>query len=314
LEITKEQLKAIFPKTNEKRLEEVVKAINANSSTFDIGTPERMAHFIGQIGAETGGLNKLREDFFYSPRGVAKTFPYTHYGHLYENVVLDSTTYSYTYNPINFDENNCKDEMIPRGGAVFPYKNSSEIMNAYASTKADTLIVTLNNKKIRIPVYKMRTDVTKLNIGDMVKDGEYNSGLLRVKKCYIRSPSLFDVTYACRLGNGNIASKDGSTFLGKGFIHITGKGGYKDISTEWNKLYPHDKKEFHGKDITLLETNVEIAIKASMDYWKLKSLNEKADLGTSPTIVEKIGRTVNGGNNGMDLRQKYTKLAANNLK
>ncbi len=314
LEVTREQLKKIFPNTDSKRLEEVAKAINANSLTFGIGTPERMAHFIGQIGAETGGLNKLKESSLYSPRAVAKNFHYAHYGHLFESALLDSTTYTHSYDPVNYDENNCDGDKIARGGAVFPYKSSKEIMNAYASTKADTIAITVNNKKTKIPVYKMRTDVTKANIEKLVKDGEYNSGLLRVKKCYIRSASLFDVTYACRMENGTIASQDGSTFLGKGFIHITGKGGYKDISIEWNKLYPNDKKEFHGKDINLLETDVEVAIKASMVYWKLKALNGKADLGTSPTIVEKIGKTVNGGDNGMDLRQKYTKLAADNLK
>ena len=115
------------------------------------------------------------------------------------------------------------------------------------------------------------------------------------------------------MGNGSISSKDGSTFLGKGFI-LTGKSGYEAISLEWNKLYPNDKKEFHGKDITLLETDVEVALKASMVYWKLKGLNNKADQGTSPAIVEDVGRIVNGGDNGMDLRKKYTQLAIENLK
>jgi predicted chitinase len=318
LEITKEQLKAIFPKTNDKRLEEVVKTINANSSTFDIGTPERMAHFIGQIGAETGGLNDLKESALYAPRNVAKTFPYAQYGHLFEIAVLDSTTCKYNYSPINYDENSCNGKLIARGGTVFPYKNSSEIMNAYASTKTDTLIVNLNNKKTRILVYKNRSDVTSDNLTDVIKDKEFNSGLLRVKNCYIRSLSLFDVTYACRMGNGSIASKDGSTFLGKGFIHITGKGGYKDVSVEWNKLYPNDKKEFHGKDITLLETNVEVAIKASMVYWKIKNLNQMADKGDDQGSIDNVGRIVNGSGKGLPNghleRRAYTKLAFKNIK
>ncbi len=311
LEITKAQLKAIFPKTNDKRLEEVVKAINANSSTFDISTPQRMAHFIGQIGAETGGLNDLKEGGSYTPRGVVKTFPFTHYGHLYENAILDSTTWKYNYSPINYDENNCENETIARGGAVFPYKNSSEVMNAYASTKSDTLIVNLNNKKTKIFVYKRRNDVTKKNMDDLVKDKTYNIGLLRVKSCYIGSSSLFDVTYACRLGNGGVASKDGSTFLGKGFIHITGKGGYKDVSVAWNKLYPNDKKEFHGKDIKLLETDVEVAVKASMVYWKIKNLNESSDDGVDNINIKRVGAAVNGANppNGLESRILYTNSA-----
>jgi predicted chitinase len=228
--------------------------------------------------------------------------------------VLDSVTYQYSYASINYDEKKCVGEEISRGGTVFPYETATEVKNAYAASKSDTLEVTLNNKKTKIPTYKTRTDVTKDNIEQKVTDKNYNSGRLRVKSKYINSLAIFDVTYACRMGNGNVDSKDGSTFLGKGFIHITGKDGYKAISIEWNKLYPNDKKEFHGKDINLLETNVEVALKASMVYWKLKGLNQEADKGTSPEIVEKIGTKVNGGDNGVDIRKSYTKLAVANLK
>jgi predicted chitinase len=52
-----------------------------------------------------------------------------------------------------------------------------------------------------------------------------------------------------------------------------------------------------------------------MVFWKINNLNQYADKGTSPSIVEEeIGAIVNGGNNGMDLRKSYTKLAADNLK
>jgi len=318
LEITKEQLKKIFPNTNDARIKEVVEAINEYSSAFDIGTPERMAHFIGQIGAETGGLVKLKESFLYSPRAIAKTFGSTQYSHLFENAVLDSSTYKYNYNPINFDENKCDGDEIPRGNTVLLYKTSSEIKNAYAAIKSDTLEVILNKKTTKIPVYKNRTDVTKDNIEKMVKDSDYNNGLLRVKSKYIRSLTLFDVTYACRMGNDNVASKDGSTFLGKGFIHITGKGGYKEVSIEWNMLYPNDKKEFHGSDISLLETDVKIAIKASMIYWKIKNLNEYADTGINEPSIDDVGRIVNGSGkglpNGYSDRRKYSRLAYSNIK
>ena len=314
LEITKEQLQKIFIKTDTARLTEVTRFINAYSEAYGITTTDRMSHFLGQIGAETGGLRKLKESASYSPRAVAKTFPYPKYGHLFEEATLNKTTYEYSYSSIDYDENKCNGEEISRGTATFSYTSISEVRNAYAEIKNDTLEVVLNGKKTKIPVYKTRTDVTKENIEQKVTDKNYNSGRLRVKSRYLNSSAIFDVTYACRMGNDNVASKDGSTFLGKGFIHITGKDGYEAISKEWNKLYPSDKKEFHGKDINLLESNVEIAIKASMVFWKLNNLNTMADTGTSPTIIEKVGKVVNGGDNGMDDRKKYTKLAVDNLK
>jgi hypothetical protein len=74
LEITETQLKAIFPNTNVKRIKEVVEFINKHSADFEISTPERMAHFIGQIGAETGALVQLKENPSYPPRTIAKHF------------------------------------------------------------------------------------------------------------------------------------------------------------------------------------------------------------------------------------------------
>ncbi len=319
LEITSKQLKAIFPTTDDKRIAEVVKAINDNSTAFDISTPERMAHFIGQIGAETGGLKDLKESYLYTPRSIVKTFPYLSCGHLFEYATIDSTTYNYSYVAVNYNENKCNGEEMDRGNTVFPLKNKAQILNAYASTKSDTLEVIIKGKKSKTLVYNKRTDVTTDNIKDKVVNTEYNSGIIKVKDKYIRSPALFDVTYACRMGNGDVSSKNGSTYLGKGFIHITGKAGYQEVSEEWNRIYPDEKekKEFHGKDITLLETNPEIAIKASMVYWKLKNLNEKADNGIDQNSIDKVGQVVNGSQenlpNGYLDRRKYTILAFQNI-
>lgn len=81
------------------------------------------------------------------------------------------------------------------------------------------------------------------------------------------------------------------------------------MSKEWKNLYLNDKKEFHGKDIDLLESNIEVVIKASMVFWKLKRLNEKADKGMDDNTIDEIGRIVNGTieglPNGYDKRRKY---------
>ncbi|MFT3737199.1 MAG: hypothetical protein QM786_00395 [Breznakibacter sp.] len=316
LEITEDQLRKIFSDTEEERIKEVVESINKYSAEFEINTIERMAHFIGQIGAETSGLTKLRESHSYSPRSIAKTFPYPKYGHLFDVAVLDTTTYEYSYDPIDYDEDKCIGDKISRGDAIFSYSNSDEIRNAYAEVKSETMKIVLNGKATKINVYGTRTDITKDNIESMVSDRNYNSGRLRVKSKYINSSALFDVTYACRMGNGTISSKDGSTFLGKGFIHLTGKGQYKTISDEWNRLYPNDKKEFDGKDIDLLETNVDIAMKASMIYWKLNNLNDLSDDGMDEDSINIIGAKVNGANppNSPDLRIQYTETTYKNLK
>jgi predicted chitinase len=109
------------------------------------------------------------------------------------------------------------------------------------------------------------------------------------------------------LGNGAKSTKDGSTYLGKGFIHLTGKSNYETISREWNKLYPDDKKEFHGKDINLLETDVEVAIKVAMIYWKTHKYNDKsANEYADNNNCELLTKLINGGKNGEKDRKEYT--------
>ena len=68
---------------------------------------------------------------------------------------------------------------------------------------------------------------------------------------------LFDYVYSCSarlkggdydLGNGPPASKDGSIFLGRGFIQLTGKYNYKELSKAWNEdsENTNNKKPYQG--------------------------------------------------------------------
>lgn len=134
-----------------------------------------------------------------------------------------------------------------------------------------------------------------------------------IKTSYINSSSLFDYVYCCRLGNGAKSTKDGSTYKGIGFVHLTGKGTYKEVSEAWNKEYPNDLKEFHGTDINLLKNNIDVAIKASLVYWKMKKINEMID-GSENDLLE-VTAKVNLGYyanyvttstvNGYDQRNKF---------
>lgn len=70
--------------------------------------------------------------------------------------------------------------------------------------------------------------------------------------------------------------------------------------------------------LNLLETNIEIALKAALIYWKLNGLNQKIDAGIDETSVDNVGRIVNGSGkglpNGYKDRRKYTRSAFDNLK
>ncbi|WP_148095899.1 hypothetical protein [Larkinella rosea] len=56
---------------------------------------------------------------------------------------------------------------------------------------------------------------------------------LEVKQKYVKSTTLFDYVYACRLGNGTIDSQDGSWFRGRGFVQLTRQDNYESFQAKW---------------------------------------------------------------------------------
>ena len=201
--ITGEQLKEIFPKTEQSRCNEVAELINKYSDKFEINTPLRMAHFLGQIGAETGGLVHLSEGNCYREATIKENFGKAKYCDLFEG---------------------------------------------YSSP---------NDNKCPLP--KCLPNL-----------GKY-SNTLKVKTEYICTKNLFNYVYACRMGNDAPNTKDGSTFKGKSFIHLTGKGMYKDITDLWNNdienaknLKNFAKTQVNGGNFEELENDSDVAMKASM--------------------------------------------------
>jgi predicted chitinase len=237
-----------------------------------------MAHFIGQIGAESKGLTDLKENYSYTAQNVYDIF-------LKKALRADSR--SSTGKTFKYCD-------LVEGFSCPNFNTCPSDYDGHDNCNATTPVA--NNGKTCTWSY------------DEFLSSNGDKPAYSIKKSYVNTPELFDYTYGCRMGNGAKSTKDGSTYLGKGFIHITGKNGYKEISDEWNKLYPDDPKEFHGKDINLLETDVDVAMRASMVYWNLKGLNNEVGKGTSfEKDVNNIGRTVNGNDppNGAKLRIQY---------
>ncbi|MEM4326156.1 MAG: hypothetical protein QXU40_02550 [Candidatus Pacearchaeota archaeon] len=283
LEITKEQLRKVFTSTDTARLGQVARAINKYSEEFGLVDINRMSHFLGQIGVETGGLKDLKEIPSYTQKNI--------YDNCLKPNLRDNkkSTTGKTFKYCDFIEGfNCLD--------INSDKCSDEPKNAAGHSDCDSVV--------NVPYDDNGCTWTWVKF-----DSSYN-----IKSTYTGTV-IFDYWYGCRMGNGPKSTKDGSTYMGRGFIHMTGKDNYKILSDAWNKMYPNDKKEFHGKDIDTLVTNVEIAIKASMVYWKLRGLNEMSDKGIDDDIITKIGSKINGTNPpyNNDVRKKYTKEVNKNL-
>lgn len=278
-------MSGIFPSTDATRLKEVVNAINENSLLFGINTIERMSHFIGQIGAETGGLKKLTESPNYTFENIYNTC-------LKPNLRNHSkSTTGKTFKYCDFIEGfSCTD--------ISTDKCSDNPTNSIGHADCHSVVNV-----------QLTTDKKSCSWIYSQFDSLYN-----IKSSY-KGTVIFDYWYGCRMGNGPKTSGNGSTYMGKGFIHLTGKDMYRSVSNAWTQVYGKENtKEFHGKDIGLLENDVEIAIKASMAFWKVKNLNEEADKGGNEAVIKKITKLVNGGDNGLTNRMEYTNLSIEKLK
>ncbi|WP_298546349.1 LysM peptidoglycan-binding domain-containing protein [uncultured Aquimarina sp.] len=284
--ITPEQLLEIFPKSKKTRREEVAKAINKNSDEFEIHNLDRMSHFLGQIGAETGQLKALQENYNYTAQNVYDTF--------LRKVLISHPTksdkYTFKYHDLieGYDATLECEYTNPTTSYQKKYGHKRDVEDPIEVTR-----VLLNGK------YVASWNYTEFN------------ALYTVKSSYTQSKTLFDYVYGCRMDNGKKSTEDGSDYFGVGFIHLTGKDKYKALDDKWKELYPDDAKDFMGDDISLLKTDVEVAIKASMIIWThvQNGTNSKADQGNSDSTITSVTLDVNGGNNGLDDRKKYTKKA-----
>jgi len=89
---------------------------------------------------------------------------------------------------------------------------------------------------------------------------------------------------------GNTRENDGSRFIGRGLIQLTGRANYADVA-------PHIKKHFPSLDILTDEhvkhvgTNVKIAVLSSMAYWsgKKRKINKVAN---GQENVDKVSRLI----------------------
>ncbi|HAY0637100.1 TPA: hypothetical protein JS394_002073 [Serratia rubidaea] len=108
--------------------------------------------------------------------------------------------------------------------------------------------------------------------------------------------------YANRLGNGNVASGDGSKYRGRGGVHLTGKVNYKGFSSYYKKQWG-DGVDFIEKPY-LLERPV-YCVRAAVYFWLRENLYAIADVGSAGAIVDKITAKVNLHTDSYEKRRKH---------
>jgi len=119
--------------------------------------------------------------------------------------------------------------------------------------------------------------------------GHETNGFLWLHELW--GPTSAQTRYEFRVDLGNTQAGDGHRFLGRGLIQVTGRANYARIGQEL------------GLDLitnpTLLEQPVPACRSAGV-FWRDHNLNALADARDFETLT----RRINGGENGLDDREK----------
>jgi predicted chitinase len=100
--------------------------------------------------------------------------------------------------------------------------------------------------------------------------------------------------YEGRVDLGNTRPGDGKRFRGRGYIQITGRFNYRDVSEALGvNFLKHPEKLEQPRNAAL----------ASCWFWKTHGCNELADGG--PAKFEALTRRINGGVNGLEDRTHF---------
>ena len=131
---------------------------------------------------------------------------------------------------------------------------------------------------------------TPLRLAHFFSQIAHESGGFKYLK-ELGNKSYFD-KYEGRKDLGNTQKGDGYKFKGRGYIQVTGRANYSEISKDLKIDFINNPE--------LLEQEVNAMVSA-LWFWNKRKLNQFADLDDIKTITKKI----NGGYNGLKERQEY---------
>lgn len=106
----------------------------------------------------------------------------------------------------------------------------------------------------------------------------------------IQEGSIAEIIYGGRKDLGNINPGDGSKFIGRGYIQLTGRNNYTKFANYIGKSL--------DDTVSYLETE-EGAFESALWYWNSHNLNDYCDKDDIIAMTKKI----NGGTNGLDDRK-----------
>ncbi|MFN3785134.1 MAG: glycoside hydrolase family 19 protein, partial [Spirosomataceae bacterium] len=281
--LTGAKLKLIFPGTSQARCDEVAKLINKYAQEYGLTTKERLAHFIGQIGAETQ-LKQLDEKSYSASRILTADKTRTLRTHNGKKVLKYCSLYE------GYSANG--------SGCPYPYCDKDIVVPEGSYTEIDGVYYAKENfmKNARLKVKSIITDEEPTD------------------------PDFFNIVYACQLNNGGIESGDGYRFRGRGFLQITGQTNYQTmVQTKWDAVHGKGTKDFMcrsnecDKNLEAIADDLDFSMQISLTFWKNGKTNDLAN-EVSIIAINNVTEAVNGKRIGIKNRTTYTNKAYEILK
>lgn len=277
--ITGEQLKSIFPGTSQERCDEVAALINKYSDKYGLTTPERMAHFIGQIGAETQ-LKDLSENSYSASRILTadKTRTLrTHNGNkvlkycsLFEDYRVDGTGCPYPH---------CtNDIVVPSGSYSDNYATSTFMKNSGLKVKENIVDQAPNDPDFFSAVYACQLGNGGIDTGDGYR---------------FRGRYFLQIT-----GYDNYK---------------------RMVQGRWDEVHGKGTKDFMCRsescdaNLDAIANDLDFSLQISLTFWAVKNTNKLAN-EVNDYSIEDVTISVNGARIGIDNRTLYTNKAYEALK
>src|SRR5699024_6852047 len=116
---------------------------------------------------------------------------------------------------------------------------------------------------------------------------------------------IADIAYAGRIGNGDKDSGDGSKYIGRGLIQLTGRDNYTQFNESYKKMWGEDINFIDSPE--LLSEVYLYALRSAVYFWLINKLYEDADEGSSNIHVDKITRKINKHTKSYEARKNHFK-------
>lgn len=124
--------------------------------------------------------------------------------------------------------------------------------------------------------------------------------------------TIANKVYAGRIGNGDVASGDGWRYRGRGFIQVTGRANYADVTRQCQLLYPGMDVDFVSHpDLMAASPGAE---RSAVGYWIMSGLHKLADMGATGADVDRITAVINKNTDSYGERRANFTIAWNALK